>query len=300
MPAHSTPAIATAEKGRMSTGTKASHPHARTIARACRMIEAAPEPPDLGTLAAQLGLSRWHFHRVFKALTGLTPKAYANAVRARRLRQGLRAARQPITQAIYDAGFNSSSRFYESSDAVLGMQASQYRAGGAGTTIRFALGQCTLGAVLVAQSERGICAILLGDDPEPLLQQLQDQFPRAKLIGGDAAFESVVAQVVGFIEAPAKGLDLPLDVRGTAFQQRVWQALRAIPPGSTASYSEIARRIGRPEAARAVAGACGANAIAVAIPCHRVVRRDGSLSGYRWGVARKQELLRREAQEDNS
>ncbi|MNT40658.1 Bifunctional transcriptional activator/DNA repair enzyme Ada [compost metagenome] len=175
------------------------------------------------------------------------------------------------------------------------MTPSRYRAGGAGTDIRFAIGQSALGAILVAQSDRGVCAILLGDDPQALLQDLQDQFPRANLIGGDAQFEQLVAQVVGFVEAPSTGLALPLDVRGTAFQQRVWQALQEIPPGSTASYAEIAARIGAPRAVRAVAQACAANHLAVAIPCHRVVRSDGGLSGYRWGVARKRDLLAREA-----
>ena len=170
-----------------------------------------------------------------------------------------------------------------------------FKAGGADTEIRFAIGECSLGAILVAQSARGVCAILLGDDPDALARDLQDQFPNATLIGGDANFEQLIARVVGLIEAPSLGLDLPLDVRGTAFQQRVWQALREIPPGTTASYAEIAARIGSPKSVRAVAQACGANHLAVAIPCHRVVRSDGSLSGYRWGVERKRELIEREA-----
>ena len=175
------------------------------------------------------------------------------------------------------------------------MTPSNYRAGGTQTAIRFAVGECSLGAILVAQSERGMCAILLGDDPDALARDLQDRFPQATLIGGDAAFEQLVSKVVGFVEAPALGLDLPLDIRGTAFQQRVWQALRKIPAGSTASYTDIARHIGAPHAVRAVAQACGANALAVAIPCHRVVRHDGTLSGYRWGIERKRTLLEREA-----
>lgn len=268
--------------------------HAAMAAQACRAIESSPAPLSLGALAAQAGLSPYHFHRVFKAETGLTPKAYAAAFRARRLREALDAACGSVTDALYEAGFNSSSRYYETAGRVLGMRARDYRAGGAGAVIRFAVGQCALGAILVAQSRLGLCAILLGDDPDQLVRDLQDQFPRAELIGGDAGFERLVAQVVGFVEAPAIGLDLPLDVRGTAFQQRVWQALRDIPPGATASYAEIATRIGAPKAARAVARACGANPLAVAIPCHRVVRRDGDVSGYRWGVARKRELLRRE------
>ncbi len=269
--------------------------HAAIVAEACRCIERADNPPTLDALAAQAGLSPYHFHRVFKAVTGLTPKAYADAHRARKLRTRLGRSGS-VTEAIYDAGFNSNSRFYEASDQMLGMTASRYRAGGANTDIRFAVGECSLGSILVAQSERGVCAILLGDDPDALARELQDQFPKANLIGGDAGFEQLIARVVGLIEAPSLGLDLPLDVRGTAFQERVWQALREIPAGTTASYAEIAARIGAPRAMRAVAQACGANHIAVAIPCHRVVRSDGQLSGYRWGVERKRELLDREAQ----
>jgi AraC family transcriptional regulator of adaptative response/methylated-DNA-[protein]-cysteine methyltransferase len=269
--------------------------HAALVAGACRQVEAAETLPTLGELAAQAGMSPYHFHRVFKAATGLTPKGYGAAHRARKLRKQL-GGTGTITEAIYDAGFNSNSRFYEASDQMLGMRPKDYRAGGANTEIRFAIGECSLGAILVGRSERGVCAILLGDDPDALARELQDQFPHANLIGGDAGFEQLVARVVGLIEAPALGLDLPLDVRGTAFQERVWQALSEIPAGSTASYADIARRIGMPNAVRAVAQACGANHLAVAIPCHRVVRSDGSLSGYRWGVERKSALLKREAQ----
>jgi AraC family transcriptional regulator, regulatory protein of adaptative response / methylated-DNA-[protein]-cysteine methyltransferase len=176
----------------------------------------------------------------------------------------------------------------------LGMTPSDYRAGGTGTDIRFAVGECSLGSILVATSERGVCAIFLGDDPDALTRDLQDRFPHANLIGGNARFEQLVAKVVGFVEAPGLGLDLPLDIRGTAFQQRVWQALRSIPAGSTATYRDIAQHIGSPKSVRAVAQACGANALAVAIPCHRVVRTDGGLSGYRWGVERKRALLKQE------
>lgn len=264
------------------------------VTRACRLIEASETPPSLDQLGTALAVSPFHLHRLFKAETGLTPKAYASAFRARRLRQRLDAEGSTVTEAIYDAGYNSNSRFYENADQRLGMRPRQYRAGGEGATIRFAIGQCSLGAILVAQSERGICAILLGDDPEQLLQDLQDQFAKARLIGADTGFERLVAEVVGFVEAPALGLDLPLDVQGTAFQERVWQALREVPAGSRVSYTEIAERIGAPKAVRAVAQACAANHIAVAIPCHRVVRRDGDISGYRWGVERKRQLLERE------
>ena len=275
--------------------TSTAQQHAALVTRACQLIEQAEAAPSLNTLAQQLGLSPYHFHRVFKAITGLTPKAYASAHRARKMRQQLTRGGS-VTEALYDAGFNSNSRFYESSNDVLGMKPGEYRAGGANTEIRFAVGQCSLGAILVAQSNRGVCAILLGDDPQALVTELQDTFAQARLIGGDRQFEQLVAKVVGFIEAPALGLDLPLDLRGTAFQERVWQALRSIPPGSTASYAEIAQLIGAPKAFRAVAQACGANSLAVAIPCHRVVRSDGQLSGYRWGVERKRQLLEREAQ----
>ncbi|HWK44834.1 MAG TPA: bifunctional DNA-binding transcriptional regulator/O6-methylguanine-DNA methyltransferase Ada [Stellaceae bacterium] len=267
--------------------------HAEAIAAACRLIEAAEEPPALAELAEAVGLSPFHFHRVFKTVTGVTPRAYAAALRTRRVRDGL-ATSATVTEAIYDAGFNASSRFYEQSAGMLGMTPGTFRRGGTDTEIRFAVGQCSLGAVLVAATDKGVCAIQLGDDPDQLVHDLQDRFPKAILEGRDIAFKRMVAQVVGFVEAPRQGLDLPLDVRGTAFQQRVWQALRQIPSGQTASYAEIAARIGAPSAVRAVAGACAANPAALAIPCHRVVRTDGSLSGYRWGVERKRVLLQRE------
>lgn len=268
--------------------------HARMVAGLCRLIESAEQAPTLEALARHAGMSPHHLQRVFKAVVGLSPRQYAAAHRARRIREGI-AATGSITDAIYEAGFGSSGRFYERSNQVLGMTPTAYRAGGANTEIRFAIGECSLGSILVAASERGVCAILIGNDPEALARDLQDRFPRATLVGGDASFERTVATVVGFVEAPRLGLDLPLDVRGTAFQQRVWQALREIPPGSTASYTEIAGRIGAPGSVRAVAGACAANALAVAIPCHRVVRSDGGLAGYRWGVERKRALLEREA-----
>ncbi|MDB5806345.1 MAG: bifunctional transcriptional regulator/O6-methylguanine-DNA methyltransferase [Betaproteobacteria bacterium] len=275
---------------------------AALVAQACRAIDATDptgpagnsSAPDLATLAEAAGMSRFHFHRVFKEVTGLTPRAYAQARRAERLRTGLPGSGS-VTAAMVDAGYKSSGRFYAESKEVLGMQPADYRDGGAGSVIRFALGACSLGSILVAATSKGACAILLGDDPDALLRDLQDRFPKAELKGGERDFERWMAQVVGLVEAPAQGLALPLDVRGTAFQQRVWEALRAIPPGSTASYAEIARRVGAPKAVRAVAQACAANALAVAIPCHRVVKSDGALSGYRWGVERKRKLLDREA-----
>ena len=267
---------------------------AAIVAQACRLIDAADEALDLDTLAAAVGVSRFYFHRMFKAVTGITPKAYANAQRARRMQDGL-AQEASVTEAIYAAGFNSSGRFYAQSPAVLGMTPSAFRAGGKGARIRFAIAECSLGPILVASTEKGICAILIDDDPDFLVRDLQDRFPEAELIGAEPEYEQVVSRVVGMVEQPSLGLDLPLDVRGTAFQQRVWQLLREIPAGKTVSYAELAQLAGSPKGARAVAGACAANALAVAIPCHRVVRNDGSISGYRWGVDRKAALLDREA-----
>jgi AraC family transcriptional regulator of adaptative response/methylated-DNA-[protein]-cysteine methyltransferase len=267
---------------------------AQAVAQACRLIDAAADTaPGLDSLAQAAGMSRFHFHRVFKAQTGITPKAYAAARRAARVRAEL-AHGGTVTDAIYAAGYSSSTRFYAGSDAALGMTPTSFRAGGSGVAIRFAVGACSLGAILVAATGKGICAILIGDDPELLVRDLQDRFPKAELRGAEPDFERTVAQVVGLVEAPRLGLDLPLDVRGTAFQQRVWQALRDIPAGGTVSYAELAARLGLAAGARAVAGACAANPVAVAIPCHRVVRNDGALSGYRWGVERKRALLERE------
>jgi len=276
-------------------GRSPAEVNAELIAAACRLIEASTHMPKLEDLAARVGMSPYHFHRQFKAITGLTPRAWGAAHRMRKLRGELSNHDRSVTDAILDAGFNSSSRFYGQSSQALGMTPTAFRSGGRNAVIRFAVGQCSLGAILVAQSDRGVCAISLDDDPDKLVRDLQDHFPNADLVGGDADFEALVARVVGFVETPQTGLDLPLDIRGTAFQERVWQALRQVPAGQTVSYAEVARRIGNPGAVRAVARACGANAIAVAIPCHRVVRTDGALSGYRWGVDRKRALLEREA-----
>ncbi|MBV9563946.1 MAG: bifunctional DNA-binding transcriptional regulator/O6-methylguanine-DNA methyltransferase Ada, partial [Bradyrhizobium sp.] len=271
------------------TGTE----NAKLIAKACRVIERSEEKRSLEELAHAVGLSASYFHRLFKAATGLTPKAYAAAYRAKKVREGL-VSGSSVTEAIYDAGFNSSGRFYEKSMGMLGMTPSRYRAGGLDEEIRFAVGQTCLGAIVVASSRKGVAAILLGDDADELVRDLQDRFPKARLIGADRDYEAMMAHVVGLVEAPELGRDLPLDVRGTAFQQRVWQALQEIPVGATCSYAEIAQRIGAPKAIRAVAGACAANNLAVAIPCHRVVRNDKAISGYAWGVERKRTLLERE------
>lgn len=274
--------------------TAAASDHTSLVARACRNISQADSPPDLKALAAEAGLSPFHFQRVFKKVTGLTPKAWAAAQRARRVQEEL-PKRRTVTEAIYEAGFESNGRFYAESQRLLGMKAKAYKEGGTGETIRFALGQSSLGGLLVAATGRGICAIFLGDDPQALLDDLQGRFPKAELIGGDRDFERTVAQVAAHVERPAEPWELPLDIRGTAFQLRVWKALQEIPPGRKATYAEIAAKLGEPKSVRAVAGACAANKIALAIPCHRVVRTGGALSGYRWGVERKRELLKREA-----
>jgi AraC family transcriptional regulator of adaptative response/methylated-DNA-[protein]-cysteine methyltransferase len=266
---------------------------AAIIAQACRRIEASDALLRLDELAREAGLSPYHFHRLFRSQTGVTPQAYARAQRDKRMRDALDGDAS-VTGAIYDAGYGSASRFYEGSAARLGMTATRYRQGGTGETIRFAIASSSLGAVLVAESDKGVCAISLGDDPAALTREVQDRFPAARLTGDDPGFDARVAQVVAFVEAPQLGLDLPLDIRGTAFQQRVWQALRALRPGETLSYAELAERLKAPKAARAVAGACAANTLAVAVPCHRIVRSDGGLSGYRWGVARKAALLEKE------
>jgi len=263
------------------------------IEEACRYIEKSEGIMKLSDVADYVGMSSFHFHRLFKSITGLTPKDYSIARLHEKLRDNLGQS-DSVTEAISSAGFSSNSRFYENASAMLGMTPKAWREGGKGAKIYFAIGICSLGNILVAQSEKGICAILLGDDADKLLQDLEDKFPQANLVGGHSEFEQVVAQVVGFIEAPQMTLALPLDIRGTSFQQRVWKALCEIPVGVTVSYTDIAKRIGSPKAVRAVAGACAANILAVAIPCHRVVKNDGSLSGYRWGVERKRTLLDRE------
>ncbi|NYT65422.1 bifunctional DNA-binding transcriptional regulator/O6-methylguanine-DNA methyltransferase Ada [Alcaligenaceae bacterium] len=284
-----------AMKRSSTTQTRVLAIHTAMVSTACRYIESAKHTPTLAELAQQANISSYHFHRLFKAITGLTPRAYATAHRAQKMRGSLANQQASITDAIYDAGFESNSSFYAEVTHRLGMRPKDYRSGGKNTDIYFAIGQCSLGAILVAQSPRGVCAILMDDDPEQLVHNLQDLFPKANLLGADPDFEDTIANVIGLVEAPGLGLNLPLDVQGTVFQERVWQALRDIPVGTTATYTEIAQRIGLPKAIRAVASACGANRLAVAIPCHRVVRSDGNLTGYRWGIERKQALLEREA-----
>lgn len=268
---------------------------AAAIAQACRTIKDALTPPSLAVLAAQAGLSPFHFQRQFKATVGLTPAGYARAQRAERARAALLSENE-VTAAIFDAGFSSSGRFYETSGERLGMTPSAFKRHGRGHTIHYGVGICWLGHVLAAATERGVCAISLGDDPDVLIAQLTERFREAEISDGGEDFQHTLDLVIALIEAPEKPHQLPLDVQGAAFQERVWQALTRIPAGSTASYAQVARDIGAPKAARAVARACASNTVAVAIPCHRVVRSDGAVSGYRWGSQRKTAILKREKQ----
>jgi AraC family transcriptional regulator of adaptative response/methylated-DNA-[protein]-cysteine methyltransferase len=260
---------------------------------ACAQIEAAEGAPDYAGIAQAAGFSRHHFHRAFKRIVGVTPGAYRKSLRERRAVAALQEGTS-VTEAIYDAGYGSASRFYETLVPKLGLKPGAYAKAGAGEVIRFAVGECSLGSILVAATAKGVCAIELGGDPQALVDGLQQRFRKATLIGGDAGFEEIVAAAVGLVEDPSRGLGLPLHVRGTAFQLKVWEALRAIPPGKTATYKEIAEKAGAPAAVRAVGGAIASNKIAIAIPCHRVIRTGGALSGYRWGVERKAALLERE------
>ncbi len=264
------------------------------VAQACKIIEEAEQEPSLNQLADAVGLSSYHFHRLFKKTVGVTPKQYAMEKRLNRVRSNLQQ-NSTVTKAVYEAGYESGSRFYERATTSLGMKPSEYQKGGEGISIRYAIVQSYLGWVLVAATERGVCQIDFGDTPEILQKRLKTNFPKAKLQDNDSAFTTIIAQILAFLESPKQGFKLPLDVQGTAFQRRVWAALQTIQPGSTASYAEIAKLIGNPNAARAVAQACASNNIAVVIPCHRVVRSNGDLGGYRWGIERKRAILEREA-----
>lgn len=265
------------------------------VIRACRAIEQSASALPLAALAQHAGLSPHHFHRIFKAATGLTPKAYYKTVRAGRVAAALQTA-PSVTEAIYAAGFNSAGRFYEESGALLGMVPAVYRKGAAGERIRYAVAPCALGQVIVAATRQGVCAIEFGEAAPALVERLRERFSGAQFEPADVEFRGWIEYVLVYLDQPQGVLDLPLDVRGTVFQHRVWQALRKIPAGQTASYAEVARRIGQPKAYRAVAHACANNPVAVAIPCHRIVRSNGGLSGYRWGIERKAELLRRESE----
>ena len=275
------------------TGRSIAESQVAAIRRACALIDAAETPPPLKELAAAVSLSPYHFHRLFKAIVGVTPRDYAAAKRTGKLQHEL-AAGTPVAEAIYGAGYGSSSRLYENSRATLGMTPGSFRAGAAGQIIRWGIAETPLGRLIVAATDAGICMIEFGADEAELEARLAARFPKARTVRADAELAAPLEAVAGFIELPERGLDLPLDIQGTAFQRRVWQALQQVPAGTTASYAEIAARIGQPSAARAVAGACAANHLALAIPCHRIVAGNGDLAGYRWGVDRKRALLERE------
>ncbi|PCI64753.1 MAG: bifunctional DNA-binding transcriptional regulator/O6-methylguanine-DNA methyltransferase Ada [Kordiimonadales bacterium] len=269
--------------------------HALVAAAACKQIDEAEEEPSLKVLADAADMSPHYFNRLFKKAIGVTPKQYALARRSEKMKQKLQSG-DAVTDAIYSAGYGTASRFYETAESRMGMTASNYKAGGQGAKICYATGVSWLGPVLIAATEKGICSILFGNDDAGLVADLRTRFDKATLEPAEPGsdFDRWLVQTLAFIEQPSHGLDLPLDVQGTAFQEQVWRALKEIPAGETASYTEVAARIGNPKSHRAVAKACGANPAAIAIPCHRVVRADGGLSGYRWGVERKRKLLARE------
>ncbi len=266
--------------------------HRQAIANACATIEGSDGLPRLAALAREAGMSKHHFHRVFTQIMGTTPGAYAGAVKLRRLSGALESG-APVSEAVYAAGYGSPSRAYAAAGAGLGMTPGRKRRGGAGERIGYAIGDTVLGPTLLAASPRGVCATAFGEDREALLANLRRRFPAADLVE-DARVQPWIAALADHLRTPAQALDLPLDIQGTAFEARVWQALRDIPLGETASYAEVAASLGRPTAVRAVARACASNELAVMIPCHRVVRSDGSLSGYRWGPERKRALLEAE------
>ncbi|MBO0739212.1 MAG: bifunctional DNA-binding transcriptional regulator/O6-methylguanine-DNA methyltransferase Ada, partial [Alphaproteobacteria bacterium] len=277
---------------RPADGSAASR-HVAAVERACALLQSSDTLPTLAELAGAAGISPYHFHRVFKQITGATPRDFARTHRLGRLADKLDSG-APVTEAIYAAGFGSSSRAYEAAPSGLGMTPGARRRGGDGQTIRFATVETPLGWALVAATERGICMTALADDRESLAAELRQRFPAADVIADDAGLKEWSDRIVQFITTPDRNLELPLDIRGTAFQARVWRALQKIPLGRTASYAEIAAALGQPKAVRAVAQACAANKLALLVPCHRVVRSGGDLGGYRWGVDRKRALLSRE------
>jgi AraC family transcriptional regulator, regulatory protein of adaptative response / methylated-DNA-[protein]-cysteine methyltransferase len=267
--------------------------HLQIVEATRKRLESSDAPLGLAALAASAGLSPHYFHRLFKKHSGMTPREYAAACRLRRVGAELRSG-STVTAAIYEAGYSSSSRFYEAGSGALGMPPSDLRRGAAGVEMRAVVATCSLGHVLVAATSRGVCAITFGDTPESLLAELRVRFPRAVVRSADEALEALAARVIALIDVAGVASSIPLDLMGTAFQQKVWRELRAIPRGQTLTYSEIAKRIGAPRAVRAVGSACGKNPVAVVVPCHRVVRGDGALGGYRWGLDRKKRLLAQE------
>ena len=269
---------------------------ANLITAACRRIESSPTQPSLAELAAEANMSQGHFHRLFKKLTGITPKEYASSKQSDRFLEALDDGNS-ITTAVYEAGYSGPGRAYDQLKTRMGMTPSDYGKGAPGITIRYALAECFLGWTLVAATDRGICAVMFGDDPSELPGMLLKRFTKADLRESSPDETEILKRAIAEIDTPPETFSIPLDIIGTAFQKRVWKALMEVPPGETAGYGDIAERIGRPKAVRAVASACGANRIALFIPCHRIIRRDGGLGGYRWGLERKRIILERERHE---
>jgi AraC family transcriptional regulator of adaptative response/methylated-DNA-[protein]-cysteine methyltransferase len=275
--------------------SQARDPQIRMAQEICRLIdENDGEPITLSTLSSQLGVSSFHLQRTFKSVMGITPKDYAETSRVNRFKQGVRKG-DAITSAIYDAGFGSSSRLYESASAQLGMTPATYGKGGRGAVINYAIVETELGRLLVAATNKGVCSVMLGDSEASLKADLLKEFPAAEIRLDEKPLGSAVSAIVEHLKSKSPHIDLPVDIRATAFQRQVWEALRVIPYGQTHSYSEVAKAIGQEKAVRAVARACATNPIALVIPCHRVIREDKSLGGYRWGLERKKKLLEREA-----
>ncbi len=279
-----------------------ANPSDRRLARirkACRLLDAAEEPMTLAQLGKAVGVAPHHLQRLFTQTVGVSPRVYADARRLERLKGELKSG-ESVTSALYGAGYGSSSRLYETSSASLGMTPARYRAGGAGESIAYTIVASALGRLLVAATERGLAMVALGADDRELAAELAAELPGAHLVRDDSGLGTWVGPLVRHLAGTLPHLDLPVDVRATSFQRQVWEALRSIPPGATTSYRDLARRIGQPSAARAVARACATNPVAVVVPCHRVVRGDGALGGYRWGVERKQALIERERREQSA
>jgi AraC family transcriptional regulator of adaptative response/methylated-DNA-[protein]-cysteine methyltransferase len=276
--------------------TEAANPRLAAIRKAARLIDEADAIPTLTMLGRAVGISPHHLQRLFTELVGVSPRAYGEAKRVARLKADLKKG-EPVAQAMYGAGYGSASRLYENAKAELGMTPARYRKGGVGEAVRFAIRKSPLDLLLVAATERGVCMIALGDDEAKLAKALEAEFPEASFSRDESGLGTYVEPIVRHLAGKLPHLDLPLDVRATAFQRRVWQELQRIPSGQTASYQDIAKRIGNPRAVRAVANACASNPVALVVPCHRVVRTDGDSGGYRWGPKRKQALLARERRE---